>query len=170
MSIEKKGQKHRDFWHISQAKSCQEYLNEMKQTNLFKANDVDLFYLKVGANGNIIPSYYVLPGITEVLRMFRTKEDHMRSIVNSVVKITDVTYQEIMGKSRKRKIVDARYLCIAVILDVVPIGVAALGKFFNKDHSTMIHAKRKYADLMGLYPDEYLYKYTLITDLYKRRK
>ena len=166
MSIEKKGAKHRDIWHTTRNKTCQEYLRESREQNMFSTNDADLFWLKVGTYKVPEPSYILIPGLSDVYSNFKTKIDLMKAIVNAVCKVTHIEYNVIMGKSRRRDIVDARFLCVKLIYDIAKVGPSEAGKFFEKDHSSMIHAKKKYEELMELYPEEYTYKYKLIHNLF----
>lgn len=56
-----------------------------------------------------------------------------------------VTVAEIMGPSHARKLARARWEAMAAIKAEFGDGPAALGRLFNRDHSSVLHGLRKAA-------------------------
>lgn len=51
------------------------------------------------------------------------------------------------SKHRPQQLVDARFMTIAVIRQRVRLPVARIGKIFNRDHTSILHALRTVEDL-----------------------
>lgn len=61
-------------------------------------------------------------------------------IIDIVAKECDVTISEILSKSRKKEIVDARYLCFAAIKLRCGLSLEHIGNIMdNRDHTTVIY-------------------------------
>ena len=55
-----------------------------------------------------------------------------------------LTWPDIVGHSRKAPLVAARFRIIRIVSDARPrLSMPSLGKMFNRDHATIIHALRK---------------------------
>lgn len=71
-----------------------------------------------------------------------------QGIIDSVSAVLNVEKRYIIGESRKREFVEARQIAMGLILESNPaIGLKNLGRIFNRDHSTVIYAKRTYDNL-----------------------
>jgi chromosomal replication initiation ATPase DnaA len=54
------------------------------------------------------------------------------------------------SSTRRREVVEARYIAIALILIANPeIKLKEVGEFFNRDHSTVLYARKTYDKLIA---------------------
>tara|TARA_Y100000814_G_scaffold293633_1_gene276283 strand:+ start:6971 stop:7462 length:492 start_codon:yes stop_codon:yes gene_type:complete len=98
--------------------------------------------------GKVSP--YVLPGIM-VMRKIRAE-----TIVGLVCGYLGMKEEDLFQKSRQRKIIYARSLCY-VLLKEFNISACstfmAIGKFFRKDHTTVLHSYYRVKGYATVYPD-----------------
>ena len=72
-----------------------------------------------------------------------------KAIIAVVAKEHGVTSLAILGDCRTRKIVDIRFAAVRAVHEAYPHkGYKELGRIFNRDHSSLLHAMRK----MGIAP------------------
>lgn len=64
-------------------------------------------------------------------------------IVLQVSKATGVKPNEIMGQSRTRHVVRARFAAMVITRDYLGLSYPAIGRAFNRDHTSVINAMRK---------------------------
>jgi chromosomal replication initiator protein len=68
-------------------------------------------------------------------------------ILQIVANECDVTVEDILSKSRKQNIVDARYICFAAFKLRCGLSLQDIGKIVaNRDHTTVIHGLRSFHD------------------------
>jgi len=67
-------------------------------------------------------------------------------IIKKVSKFFDVSKDELLGTSRRKDIVRPRQIAICLMRKEGQFSYPAIGKFFNKDHSTIMHSYRKIDD------------------------
>lgn len=63
-------------------------------------------------------------------------------ILKVIKKHTNISFEEINIKSRKRKIVNTRQLMYYLMCKNTKNSLARIGTIFNQDHATVLHAKR----------------------------
>jgi len=70
----------------------------------------------------------------------------MTAIVNAVLERHEgISIKDVRSPGRKKKIVMARHEAIAAIRRIRPdLSLPAIGRFFNRDHTTILHAIRKF--------------------------
>lgn len=72
-----------------------------------------------------------------------------RKPVKEIVKTTlkrfpGVTVENVLSARRSRYLVEARHACIAAVLKMRPdLSYPRIGKFFNRDHTSIIHVAKK---------------------------
>lgn len=66
-------------------------------------------------------------------------------IVAVVSERFDVPIDDILGESRRREIVTARHAVIWYCRDVLEMSYPEIGRAFNLDHTTVMHAARRHA-------------------------
>jgi chromosomal replication initiation ATPase DnaA len=68
----------------------------------------------------------------------------MRDIIKTVARQHGLSFQRIVGKSRRMEVVRARKIAMRMCIDK---GYTAceVGKVFNRTHSTVVHHKRKHS-------------------------
>jgi len=70
-----------------------------------------------------------------------TKRTHIKSIIANAAKVNGVTYEAIMSRARPRDVCRARFDAIAAVSAAYPdMSFPRLGKIFNRDHSSVVHA------------------------------
>lgn len=64
-------------------------------------------------------------------------------IIETVSTYLNISIKDIFSKTRKQEVVFARQLCIYLISQMLSLPLASIGKLFNRDHTTIMHAKNK---------------------------
>ena len=65
------------------------------------------------------------------------------AILETVSSYFNISIKDIFSSSRKQEIVSARQIAIYLISQNLSIPLSAIGNFFNRDHTTIMHAKNK---------------------------
>lgn len=68
------------------------------------------------------------------------------TIINQACRDFGVTVLALASKTRKREVVLVRQLCMAAIQRNTPLSLRSTGELFNRDHTTVIHAKKAIND------------------------
>ena len=72
-----------------------------------------------------------------------SSEVTIEKVVKKVSTITNISEKNIVGKSRKKEIANARQLSMYLCRDIIGASLSAIGLYFGgRDHSTVIHAIR----------------------------
>lgn len=79
-----------------------------------------------------------------------TKHEKLKQIVNEVFEV------DLMSKSRKRRIVEARMVFANVFMKYNDVSSVQTGRYINKDHATVLHYKNRFDYIIKA--DEFLYK------------
>ena len=66
-------------------------------------------------------------------------------IIDAVCKYFDITKQDMMGKKRSKDVAEPRMIAVYLLFEILEIPVGSIGKIFNRDHSTIVHARDKIA-------------------------
>lgn len=61
-------------------------------------------------------------------------------IVNKVLDATGLTMKELTGRERYLRLIVARHVCMYMIRDICGLTTSSIGKIFNRDHTTVMHA------------------------------
>jgi len=89
-----------------------------------------------------MPNYFMLPGIRETLNLPLLTERYKESHVISVVcKYFDVPESYVMSHSRLQRYVMPRHIIMYYLTEKAKMSLTNVGKLFNRDHTTIIHAK-----------------------------
>lgn len=71
-------------------------------------------------------------------------------IIDIVAKYYRIDKQSILGTKRTKEIAEARHVCVYLICELLNLPMATVGKeIFNRDHTTIMHARNKVADSYG---------------------
>ena len=81
-------------------------------------------------------NYYVMPGI------LIDKQPDTETIIQFVCNEMNVRYKDVLSKDRSRIYVLTRNMCYAILKTYVGSTVAAIGRLFFRDHTTVIHGLR----------------------------
>lgn len=63
-----------------------------------------------------------------------------------------IAYDDILSLHRERKKTEARHTAQSLVYKYCRISMVSVGKFFGRDHSTIIHARRNVKNYMDVYP------------------
>jgi chromosomal replication initiator protein len=95
---------------------------------------------------------YVYTGLPDEKRnefTSRTKERDSEIIVSEVCSVLSVTVDQLKSNTRKREVVEARFIAMALIMIANPdLTLKEVGAMFNRDHSTVVYARDTYKKLM----------------------
>lgn len=78
-------------------------------------------------------NYFTLPGMIDL----EIRKDHEK-IISAVAQHFEL---DLFKKTRVQEYVFARYLCMYLINNYAGLTLKRTGELFNKDHTTVIHAK-----------------------------
>lgn len=81
-------------------------------------------------------------------------------ILTAIAEANSVTVDDILGRSRQRRIADARKMAMAALRVDTDMTLHQVGDYLGKDHATILHAERTHADLM-LSDRHYAERYTM---------
>lgn len=70
------------------------------------------------------------------------------SIIRAACSHFSLTRAELLGKSKRQEIVRARQVCIYLMCDMLALPLTSIGQMIGRDHSTVIYARDKIAELM----------------------
>jgi chromosomal replication initiation ATPase DnaA len=92
-------------------------------------------------------------GVPPTISALRKRFDTM---IEATCELTSVTKDQLMDKKRgTRKIVTARQLICFVACEHMAMSVTEVAKKINRDHSSIIHSKNAYSDMLTMkYPEE----------------
>lgn len=80
-------------------------------------------------------------------------ETFCQKVENEAAKHFQISVSEIFGSSRKADIVKARHTCIYLILKNTGISSVKLGRRYNRDHSSIVVAKKRIHDFLQVGDD-----------------
>jgi chromosomal replication initiation ATPase DnaA len=72
--------------------------------------------------------------------------DHQR-IMRIVPAVTGISWDRLRGKQRSQPVVNARWLAINMLTEHSKYSSAEVGRFLNKDHTTILHARKSWQRL-----------------------
>ena len=84
--------------------------------------------------------------------MGRPKIDyHLQDVVDKALEYTaeatGVSVQEMQGRSRKQKVVRARFIYEYILIETTPIALRDIGGSINRDHTTVLNGYDRIKDL-----------------------
>lgn len=88
-----------------------------------------------------------------ITRLPRGRLAHLREIAREVCDIHGITMGEILGPSRVWCIAHPRQKAMAIAYATGRFSLPMLGRFFNRDHTTVLHAVRVHARRLAATPE-----------------
>jgi|TARA_R100000030_G_scaffold18227_1_gene12520 hypothetical protein len=83
--------------------------------------------------------------------MGKIDEKHrVHRIMQAVSKPTGISIEDMIGSSRFTPVVEARRVAMVLIRKTLGLTLVGTGRYFNKDHATVLHAEKKHQDLMDI--------------------
>ena len=95
-------------------------------------------------------NYWSMPSLRERQKAMKEKINYVDNIIKEICKYYSLTQDQVKGKSRKREIVKARFIAIYIIRTETDFKLSAIGRIFNRDHSTILHSIRIINDTLTL--------------------
>lgn len=92
-------------------------------------------------------SHWIMPGLS-YLAFIQNDEQKIKQISHIVALHFNLTIVDILGKSRRRELVDARSIIMYFAFKKTKLSLSAIGRFFNKNHSTVIYSRNNAENLM----------------------
>lgn len=81
-----------------------------------------------------------IPMCMRPVSTFEDLPDHVQIIFNAVSENMNTNVISLLSNSRKREIVEARQTAIYLCYEYVNQSPSTIGRWFNRDHSTVLHA------------------------------
>lgn len=75
------------------------------------------------------------------------EELRVKDIVDATASVYGVRAIDILGRRRKKEFSEARHAAMLVALKCTRWGYADIGRFFNRDHTTVMYAEKKIGSL-----------------------
>ena len=69
-------------------------------------------------------------------------------IIDCVCKYFSVKREDLLGKKKNKEIVEPRQICMYTICDLLDMPLLSIGQLFDRDHTTVIHARDKITSLI----------------------
>lgn len=85
------------------------------------------------------PSYYSVPGMKGSKLSIRITS---KDIITMVCKTYGVEHEDLMKQCRQRELVFSRHLAMYLIRKFTNLSVIKIGKLFNRDHTSVLHAQK----------------------------
>jgi chromosomal replication initiator protein len=105
--------------------------------------------------------------LSDVIAASAPRQVTPKEILEATAKAFDLTLEEICGPSRRRPLVAARQTAMYLFRELTDYSYPAIAREFgDRDHTTVMHAQKKIARLMG----ERRQVYDQVTDLLHRIK
>lgn len=94
-------------------------------------------------------SPYVFPGLSDVV----TKKPYeFDEVISCVAEVFKVSAQDIVGKWRRRSVVEARHIAVYILRIDCDMRVIEVGSLFGRDHTTVTYAVNVVNNLMKTLP------------------
>jgi chromosomal replication initiator protein len=95
--------------------------------------------------------------------------DHVRfmTVVQAVSSVTGIKREHIFGRRRLRRYADARHMAMFLTRQSTKLTVQRIGKLFDRDHSTVVHASNSVQSLIDI-SDNYKDDFNEIVNEYDR--
>lgn len=77
-------------------------------------------------------------------------DDKTRDVMFLTARVFGVPVSTLGKRTRLRSVNDARQVAMYLMYKTTGKTVSTIGKMFNRDHSTVIHARRKVSDVIGM--------------------
>lgn len=97
--------------------------------------------------------------------------DILETIATVVTKVHKVRKDDFFSKNRRTELVEARRQMMAISRNEYGLSTVKIGRFLNRDHSSVVHHCVKHDDLMDVdkvYRDKFVKTLNLITLMSKR--
>ena len=90
-----------------------------------------------------------------------------RTAIQAVSNVTGIKREHILGRRRLRRYADARQMAMQLVRQSTKLNLTDIGRLFDRDHSTVIHATNSVKNLIGI-SDDYRDEFNQILGEYDR--
>ncbi|WP_285011286.1 helix-turn-helix domain-containing protein [Pedobacter faecalis] len=99
----------------------------------------------------IHPQLYAgLPEQKQVMSRLNMRENDPVRIIEIVCEVLKLDRERLLSPLRSREYSEPRFIAIGMIIKTNPkMPLKAIGRLFNRDHSTVIYARETFYDLYG---------------------
>ena len=73
-------------------------------------------------------------------------------IIDAVSQYFNIARDDLVGRKRNKEIVEPRQICIYLMWSLLAIPLTTIGQTFNRDHTTIIHARDKIMEQVKTFP------------------
>jgi len=93
-----------------------------------------------------IPHYWVIPEIRkENYLSNQFKRESANAAIDKVCARLEVTWADLIGRSREARIVEARNILFYILYRVYKLTAKETGQFFKRDHATVLSGAKRIA-------------------------
>ncbi|WP_443945570.1 helix-turn-helix domain-containing protein [Pedobacter sp. AW1-32] len=100
---------------------------------------------------------YIFAGLDDKSRHYarhKIKIGEPNEVIDVVCSVLKLEYHDLIGLTKLRQVVEGRHIAIGLISVANPaMTLKKIGSIFNRDHSTIIYAKRTFNSLYEVDPD-----------------
>lgn len=82
------------------------------------------------------------------------KEITPLEIIDIICDYYGTSYEEINCRDRSEELRWPRQVCMYFLSEFTTLSLNRIGKYFGRDHATIIHSRKKISDLCEIYPNE----------------
>lgn len=75
-------------------------------------------------------------------------------VIKTIVSVTGIDEQKLKSRSRIRRIADVRQISMYLVHKYTRLSCVRTGELFNRDHSTVIHARKRVEDAKNGYNND----------------
>ena len=91
----------------------------------------------------------IMEGIPKnLITTLETPQETIDRIINDVSQRSGIKKEKILSRNRRKEIVAARFACMYLLRKEAFMTFAAIGRVFDRDHSTAMHALRTVENLL----------------------
>lgn len=110
------------------------------------------------------------PAVKEMMSSLKTKADVIRFYaVESVCNVYGVTESELLGKSKKGVLPDARFTLISIMSMHIKNDSEIARQTGYRDNTSILHARRRHNEILEVYPHgEYARNFKSVYDLFHK--
>ena len=108
-------------------------------------NRLMLYFITNSSDINNEQNIITLQFVKEIFKDIKTNKTGLTQdkIINYISKRYSIPNKELISKSRKRDILEARNIAIYLIRNLIDIPLVEIGKKFERDHSTILNSLKK---------------------------
>lgn len=122
----------------------------MSYQNMTYAEQLTRDYAAIRARLYGIRRVNIADEIIPYRRAARETKSNWRRIVYEVCKQRGVEYEIVLGKNMKPKYCEARFECWFRIHEETTYSYPQIGKFFGRDHTTILHGAARWREISGV--------------------